>query len=188
MSDRIHQLEAENTSLKNLLRAAGMLPPSCEMPDEHETNKLIALVMDAWPLLQPSAEETDFRRQWLNAMLYVAFVYRTEKLNNKISLALWSDQANAWLRGFNVRGGTSIKAIVAAAVCSNIKYTSLHRFPCDVELSIGTSTVARPTCGWRSVLLTGLPVPTASEQRTMRPQHATFRDRADVQPWAEIER
>jgi hypothetical protein len=156
MSDdqRVKELEMELARTKARLRAAGLEPPSADLPDVSQADELLALA-EQWPKLRPTDQEPQHRLHFRNAVRYLCYVRRTGDLNSTYSLSFFLDGANAWLRQYQVQGGTSLRAFAAAALVSGIKTSRFDRFPYDVEVGIGLGTAAKPSNGWRSILTAG---------------------------------
>ena len=182
---RIAELETEVAGLKSRLRAAGLMPPPADLPDDDQLDALIEIALSAHEKLQPPpAEAPTYRRHFANAVTYFAFAHRLDRLNSKHALSMHVDAAAAFLRRFNIDGGVSLRPLVAAAVVSNIKFSPLNRLPFDLEIAVDPmSDVSQPSSAWRDVLSSGKapePTPLARPLLHARPREIMVAERVGV--------
>ena len=164
---RITALERENAKLKSKLQRVGLLPQSVDLPNAAELEKLLALVEEAHPALRPAPNETNHKQHFANAGYFLSFAYRRDEFS-EYSLGVHADECATWLQRFEINGGTSARAFVAAAVASRFKYSSPHEFPFQINLGIGLGASARPVSAWRVTLREGR-VPAPSEPKRPAP-------------------
>ncbi len=168
MDDEVAELHRENARLRSQLSAAGvpLLPPA-DLPDEAELDKLIASVGAAYSRLRCVADERD---QFRRAMRFFAFVYRPEQVNTQYAASFWIDTAREWLRRQGYSDTTiGLRAFVAAAIASGIKYEPLDEYPFGVNLGLSLGGAGRPSSAWRDVLAAGT-VPSPVAPRRPRPR------------------
>src|SRR5580704_3967018 len=94
-AEYIARLECECSALMGRLRAAGLEPPSADLPDASQADELLALA-EQWPKLRPTEQEPQHRLHFRNAVRYLCYVRRTDDLNSAYSLSFFLDGANAW--------------------------------------------------------------------------------------------
>ena len=165
---RITALERENQKLKAKMKRLGLLPQSVELPDEREVDKLIALVESAHPKLKPAANEPNHKQHFANAIYFLSFAYRSDNFS-QYATTVHLDEATTWMQRFDIAGGTSMKAFVAAAIASRFGHSKTDDFPFGIELAIGLGASARPTAAWRVTLRDGK-VPPPIESKKHAPQ------------------
>ena len=167
LEQRISELEKENSKLKAKLQRVGLLPKSVDLPNDTEVAKLLSLVEEVHPTLKREPNETNHKQYFANAIYFLSFAYRRDEFS-EYSLGVHADECATWLQRFEINGGTSMKAFVAAAIASRFKYSSPHEFPLQIELGIGLGASARPVAAWRVTLRDGK-VPAPSEPKRPAP-------------------
>ena len=173
---RIAELKKENADLKARLVAAGLAPPPADLPNDEQTTKLLDLVEAAHPKLAPptTAEAAGHPRAFLNACHYLLHARRSDygRLNPTYGVLFFVDDASAWLRRYNIQGGTTQRAFVAACAASAINISPTTWFPCDMEIGLSTGGTSRPVVGWRDVLCDGVLEPVDLDRPLVRAQQS----------------
>ncbi len=153
MTDQIiKELEAENFRLRSLLARNGIsVPTTADMPSPEEETELMRLVANTYPVLSCShgAEMTQF---W-NALHFLAWTYRTDKLATQYSASFWFvDTFREWAknRGYE-KPPMSLRPFTAAAVASGVAYSPIDNYPyINFGLSLGSVGVA--STAWKTTL------------------------------------
>jgi hypothetical protein len=171
LEQRISALERENAKLKAKLQRVGLLPQSVDLPTDNEVDRLIALVEQAHPKLCPAPNETSHRQHFINALHFLTFAFRSESFSQYAS-SVHLDECAVWLQKFDLPGGTSMKAFVAAAIAQRFGHSKTDDFPFGIELCVGLGASARPLAGWRKTLRDGVPPSVESKKHcgTAQPQ------------------
>jgi hypothetical protein len=129
------------------------------MPSGDELRRLQEIVIARYPQLashlQPPGEAFDGFRC---AFLRIGHLGR-DKLNDKLALVTWIDDAAVWLRDNQVYPNrVTVRDFVCAVLAhGDIDYISMDRFPFDCSaFGLRRDSTGRPaTDGWRAVLATG---------------------------------
>jgi hypothetical protein len=140
--------------------------PSFVMPSDDELRRLHEIVIACYPQLathlQPPGEAFD---GFCSAFLRIGHLGR-DKLNDKLALVTWIDDAALWLRDNQVYPSrVTVRDFVCAVLAhGDIDHISVERFPFECSaFGLRRDSTGRPaTDGWRGVLATrGLrdPVP-----------------------------
>jgi len=138
--------------LRSKLQRVGLLPATVDRPSSAELDQLIALVADAHPTLKPTANEAStYKQHFSNALHFLTFAFRSDTFSS-YAVTVHLDECAVWLQKFDIAGGTSLRAFVAAAIASRFKYSSPRDFPFGLELGIGLGASARPAAAWRITL------------------------------------
>jgi hypothetical protein len=176
--ERIEALERENADLKARLQASGLIPPPADLPTPEQTTRLLEAVESAHPKLAPKPADAAHRRAFVNALHYLLFARRSDygKLNSQYAVSFFVDDASAWLRRYNIQGGTMQRAFVAACAASAINISPTTRFPFDMEIGLSIGGASRPVVGWREILVDGPRSPIALDRPLMAAsQHQMLR-------------
>ncbi len=197
-ADRISQLAAEVASLKAQLasasaqmRAAGLLAPLTDLPDEIEIEMLINLVTTKYEMLRAKPGEGDYAAQFKNSLHAISFQRKEPdgKLNKQRGLTFFSDAASQWVRRFpDIRGGgIGVRAYAAALIVARVPFSMPEEGWVHMEVGLTVGDAMRPGSQWRETLTAGLPAPVAPRSPATRlaPPQVQFRPREDVQPWIE---
>jgi hypothetical protein len=156
---RLTDLERENAKLKAKLQRLGLMPKTVDLPNDAEVDQLIALIEAAHPALKPVPQQ-----HFANALHFLTFAYRADEFS-KYATTVHLDECSVWLQKFDIAGGTSMKAFIAAAIASRFKHSKTDDFP-FVELAIGLGASARPVSAWRVTLKENkVPPPTEPKRR-----------------------
>lgn len=168
-TDELKELQDENFRLRAMLARAGVtVPPSAELPNEEELDKLIAMVEAAHPRLKCPDGSKEFiaanKTEVFNAIHFLCFAFRTEKLATQRSPAFWFDALREWAanRGYaNVK--VNLRPFTVAAIASRVAYSPIDNYP---YLSFGLSLggVGQPSTAWRDTLRTRTLVPPTETQ------------------------
>jgi hypothetical protein len=164
---KLAQVINENAMLRSRLRAAGLLAPPADLPNADEVSQLLTLVETTHPVLRPApTEEKTFSQHFVNALHYLAFAYRKEDFS-RYSASVFLDEASSWLSRFEIAGGTSLKAFMAAVVVSHVRYSPLNQYPFGLELGLALGGSGQPIAAWRETLSAGcVPPPTEPKRHT----------------------
>ena len=180
MDDEVAELQQECARLRRRLSLAGVveLPPA-DLPSAEEADRLLAMVTGAYPKLRcPDDGLPTFKAQFRNALSWLAFVYRTDKLATQYAPTFWCDAYREWAtrQGF-ADTSMGLRPFAAACIASGIAYTSPSDYPyMSFGLSLGGA--GRPSAAWRSVLENGLAPPTEPK----RPRPRGIEQRIDASP------
>ena len=132
-------------------------PEAKDLPTPGELASLNRLIAARYPAL--AATDDKSTQQFWSAFIYMFFARRADAPNTKVSNDTWVQQANDWLaarqHGFVP---TTAKALVAACIVHAIPYSE-PPYP-SLGLAHGSRSSTQPP-GWRKVLESGLPAPTA---------------------------
>jgi hypothetical protein len=166
-AQKLAQVINENAMLRSRLRAAGLLAPPADLPNSDEITQLLTLVGSAHPVLVPApTEEKTFSQHFTNALHYLAFAYRKDDFS-PYAASVFLDEASSWLSRFEIAGGTSMKAFIAAAIVQQIKYAPLDQYPFGIELGLALGGSGQPIAAWRATLSAGcVPPPTEPKRHT----------------------
>jgi len=82
-------------------------------------------------------------------MTALAYMRRQQKLNSEFYPTHWLDVGRDWLKRRGYSTNINLRAIVAAAICSNVPYSSLSTWPHNIELGLARGDIAKPSNAWR---------------------------------------
>jgi hypothetical protein len=171
VKERVAALEAEIASLKQKPKpaeeGARILHPTARLdalPSEEQCRKLLKIVTARYEVLEMPAsinrrwadnDERTFVDGFCGAVAWFDMAAsRTEKLDKKFDVRTWLDECVQWCRRHNLTQPSSLREFMAAAVACGVKYSSLDRFPYDLQISVGYyGKVVRGE--WRKVLQNG---------------------------------
>jgi hypothetical protein len=163
---KLAALMSENAALRSRLRAAGLLAPPADLPNEDEVNQLLTLVESTHPVLRPGPNEKNYAHHFINALHYLTFAYRKDDFSH-YAASVFIDEASSWLSRFDISGGTSLRAFVAAAIVSRVKYAPLDQYPFGIELGLSLGGSGQAIAAWRETLSAGkVPPPTEPKRHT----------------------
>jgi hypothetical protein len=163
---KIAALMNENAALRSRLRAAGLLAPSCDLPNQDEVHQLLTLVETTHPVLLPVLNEKNHNKHFCNGLHYLSFAYRRDDFS-PYATSVFLDECNSWLQRFDISGGTSLRAFLAAAIVSQIKYAPLDQYPFGIELGLSLGGSGQALAAWRETLSAGkVPPPTEPKRHT----------------------
>lgn len=97
---RMHELEAENASLKARvataearLVSAGLAAAPTALPGEADLDRLINMIADKYPELAAREAEGNYRTQFRNSLHAISHMRRGDKLSRDYGLHYFFDQA-----------------------------------------------------------------------------------------------
>jgi hypothetical protein len=174
------RLRSENDMLRRQLLRAGVAPASpMDLPDDDQTDQLIALVAKRWPVLAPPAgavARAGYEEEFHGALYFLAHARRRAEPDTGAYTSYWISGCERFLSERGWPSTITGKSFCAAAIASRVAHAPLTRFPFDLAwgLSLGTG---RPSAEWRQTLLTGkLLEPVKVEQpRATEPLPVTIR-------------
>jgi hypothetical protein len=125
-----------------------------DLPDPQQLDRLLDLVEAAYPQLRPNADEPHHRQHVFNAFRFLVNVRRSEKLSPRYGLYYFLDWCGQFLRDNGVLTGVSHRGLTAAIAAScDIRFSSLQRYPFDIEIGLYPSEASVPSNAWRSFRL-----------------------------------
>lgn len=138
-------------------------------PTSAEGDKLLAIVVKTYPVLEPRLDDVKFREQFDRALLYLVYARRQSEPNEKYFGSYWGDVCDAFCRAHGVGGPrVNLTAMTAAAVCSGVSFTALDDFPRNVSLGLTLGEANHPSTAWHDVLAAG-EAPPPTKRRTPLP-------------------
>lgn len=167
MSDNeLRELQAENERLRRRLHRAGVVElPPVELPTDEQLDALIKMVVSQYPRLEPVD-----RAQVVDAMAYLAFAYRPDKLSTQYATHFWLDAYKEFAtnQGFDSTAMT-LKAFTVAAIASGVAYSPISEFP-YISFGLSLGSAGRPSTAWRDVLANGIRPPAELKNRAPQPR------------------
>jgi hypothetical protein len=104
-----------------------------------------------------------WRKQFRAAFLAAGSFYRTEEPNRRQYSGHWTDQANAWLKSYGLRGDIETPMLILACIChADICWTDGRESGSVFELGLDVYTGKRAGDAWRGVLSSGKLRPAAA--------------------------
>jgi hypothetical protein len=166
-------LRSEVAYLKVKLRAAGLLPPDADLPNDDEVTKLLHIVGTHHHRLIPREMEevAPHRERFKQALFYLQFCRKSDK-PSPYSLASFCDACNEWLRRYDQIGDVGTRPFLAACAASDIRISSTANFPYDIDVGLVSGVMDRAYAGWRAVLARNAPAPLLESKRQF---NLTFR-------------
>jgi hypothetical protein len=129
----------------------------CDLPNEAELDRLIALVIDRHEVLHPRAGVDDsFRRQVLDALRWLAFARRSTKPEPAYYYSFWLDKCRRSVKERDCLADVSLMAFVIGIIAAGVPYEPVHRLPHDLTFGLLQGDAQTPTAGWRDVLALGV--------------------------------
>jgi hypothetical protein len=168
LEDRISALERENAKLKAKLQRVGLMPKPVDLPTDNQVDRLIAIVTEAHPKLKPAENETAYRQHFINSLHYLTFAFRADNFS-QYATTVHLDECSTWLQKFDLVGGTSMKAFVAAAIAQRFNHSKTDDYPYGIELAIGLGASAHPVMAWRTTLRDGRVPPPVESKKHVTP-------------------
>src|SRR4029077_6339085 len=151
MTDELDELRHENFRLRSMLAKAGItIPPSVDLPNAEQEAELLRLVASTYPVLR--CTEGSEKVQFANALHFLCFAYRTDRLATDRSAAFWFDLYGEWgqARGYD-RLPMNLKPFTAAAVASGVAHSPIAAFP-YVSFGLSLGSVVLPSTAWKATL------------------------------------
>jgi hypothetical protein len=180
------ELRRENQRLRGLLARAGILvcDVPADYPSEREFDRLLQIVLKAWPRLAPETRlvpddraaelRAEFRKSFEASFLALCFLRRTDRINQVRSPADWKHDAEDWLMAQGFDNAISSTLPYMAAVCAHhdIPYTPMPTDPVNRSASFGLlvhgGTLGRAYRGaWRDLLERGQVSPATEFDRPL---------------------
>lgn len=151
--EEAERLTAECQRVRSMLARAGVtILPQVDLPTPSELETIISRIFAAYPIL--NSPEVD-KREVYNAIHFLKFVFRTEKVNTERSHGYWTDTAREFLRAQGLHpANMGLRSFCVAAIASGISFTLDEKnFPWS-GLSFGLSlgSACRPSNKWRETL------------------------------------
>jgi hypothetical protein len=158
---RLKALEIENRALRQQIDAMQVpasskvtpLPPSpvrisspplakIELPTDDEYRRLLAIVLDRYPILKPRADSSDYAAQFRAAFIRLAHCGRRDVVDHKRGLSFWLDDCREFCDRHRIHPSWINGAPFTAAVIAHgdIRYTVEdwpHDFVCSVQFGGG---------------------------------------------------
>ena len=174
--ERIRELERELERANARLVAGGLAPAPSDLPDDAQIDRLLELVRSNTRRSRPDQMKSrdEHRKHFRNAIHFLIFARRSDKLNTQYAHTVFLDECNVWLRGYGL-GRTSLKLFLAACVASGVKTSSFARYPFDIELALELGPANHASFGWRDVLRDGLPPVLELQRRAIPVNHVALR-------------
>jgi hypothetical protein len=160
--EEIEQLQKENQRLRAQLARAGVtVLPSVDLPTPSELDRIVAKILSAYPVLNsPEVSKAEVA----NAIHFLTFVFRTEKVNTDRSTGYWTDCATEWLRAQGLHPASmGLRSFIVAVIASGISFTlDKDNFPFGISFGINLGSASKPSNAWRRTL-ESVPRPVESE-------------------------
>ena len=169
---RIAALERENRDLKGRLDAlqpakAMPLPPSpvrimspplarLVLPTEEEFQRLLAVVIDRYPILKPRADSPDYFTQFKAAFIRLLHCGRRDKVDNQRGLPFWLDDCREFCDRHRIHPSWITGAAFTAAVIAHgdIRFV-MDDWPHDTAFGLQFGGGGHPASDWWRRVLAG---------------------------------
>jgi hypothetical protein len=154
----LERLRNENEMLRRQLLRAGVAPASpTDLPDDDQTDALLALIVKRWPVLSPptgAVARAGYEEEFHGSLYFLAHARRRETPDAGCFTSYWISGAERFLSERGWPSTITGKPFCAAAIASRVTYAPLTRFPFDLSWGLALGT-ARPSALWRETLRVG---------------------------------
>ena len=137
--DEIRQLEQENYRLRAMLARHGVsILLAVDLPDDAELTRLLEMVERAYQSLKCPPEIIATNKwQFANAIHWMAFAYRTDRVKTEYAASFWFDAYREWARDQGYSDTQmNLRPFTAAAIVSGVLFSPMDNYP---YLSFGLS-------------------------------------------------
>jgi hypothetical protein len=161
----ISELRKENQRLRAMLARAGVtVLPNVDLPTPAELDRIFTRVLAAYPVL--NYPETN-KEEVYNAMHFLCFVFRTDKVNTDRSTGYFTDHCRDWLRQQGLHPASmGLRSFCVAAIASGISFSGDYPY---LSFGISMGSASKPSNKWRETL-EHVPRPLPNSNYLDRPQ------------------